>query len=336
MACRMEGHARTLQEISLASGLDLHIISKIQMTLARDLHIDTGRITSESLISRIVCNPLVGLEDPVIIQYAKDICRLVSEEGVLDGQPPQAVAAAAIIFGSSICSLLRNNNNLRNDNNNKGEQLITLKNNVNVFKTVEIALATQISVKKAYIAFCLNTELVTPNELKRKFSKQQFYEQNGRVINWSKMIPTYDELCKANTVKSIKGGKLNKSTVSSSSSLICSKLEASNKQIISPTTTAVSSSSNINISTPLHPSILLEPTLSKEIIVNKQIAPRNLDVKSYTEIEITDKSKNINLNNTANVLHTKNILHDSIFIKNERDTKNDLCIEPSRKLQKIA
>lgn len=309
---------------------------KIQSRLAKDLHIDNGKVTAENLIARIVCNPLVGLKDPVVIQYAKDICHIVSEEGVLDGQTPQTIAAAAIIFSSSICSILHNNGNLHNGNNDsKGDQATILKNNVNVSKTIEIAFAPQIPVKKAYTIFCLNTELVTPHDLKDKLSKQRFRDKNGNVINWSKLIPTYDDLIKVNTEKTIKGEKISKSTASSSSS---HKVKKSKGDIIhdtSPLFTSVPSSSNINISVPSHPSNLPESSFSKEKNINKHIIPNNLDVKNCCAPEISRKGKN-EFNNTKHTLYTKNVVHDSTFINNEMDTKNDLCIETSRKLQKIA
>jgi hypothetical protein len=138
-----------------------------------------------------------------------------------------------------------------------------------------------------------------------------------------------------NTEKAIKGEKISKSTASSSSSHKLTKSKGDIIHDISPLSTSVPSSSNINISIPSHPSNLPEPSFSKEIITNKHIVPNSLDVKICSAPEISHKGKN-DFNNTKNTLHTKNVLHDSIFIKNEMETKNDLCIETSRKLQKIA
>lgn len=71
LACRLEGYPRTLQEISQATRLDVVIISRVQVILARDLQIVTGLVAPQDLIARIVCNPLVRMTDPVVIQYAK-------------------------------------------------------------------------------------------------------------------------------------------------------------------------------------------------------------------------------------------------------------------------
>ena len=71
LACRLEGYPRTLQEISQATRLDVVTISKVQKNLARDLQIVTGIVAPQDLIARIVCNPLVRMTDPVVIQYAK-------------------------------------------------------------------------------------------------------------------------------------------------------------------------------------------------------------------------------------------------------------------------
>lgn len=71
LACRLEGYPRTLQEISQATRLDVVIISRVQIILARDLQIVTGIVAPQDLIARIVCNPLVRMTDPVVIQYAK-------------------------------------------------------------------------------------------------------------------------------------------------------------------------------------------------------------------------------------------------------------------------
>lgn len=71
LACRLEGYPRTLQEISRVTNLDVSTISRIQTILARDLQIVTGRVAAQDLVSRIVCNPLIRMTDPVTIQYAK-------------------------------------------------------------------------------------------------------------------------------------------------------------------------------------------------------------------------------------------------------------------------
>lgn len=71
LACRLEGYPRTLQEISQATRLDVVIISRVQIILARDLQIVTGLVAPQDLIARIVCNPLVRMTDPVVIQFAK-------------------------------------------------------------------------------------------------------------------------------------------------------------------------------------------------------------------------------------------------------------------------
>ena len=44
LACRVEGHPRTIQEISVGSGLDPSVINNMQSTLARQLHVETGII----------------------------------------------------------------------------------------------------------------------------------------------------------------------------------------------------------------------------------------------------------------------------------------------------
>ena len=44
LACRVEGHPRTIQEISVGSGVDPSLINNMQSTLARQLHVDTGII----------------------------------------------------------------------------------------------------------------------------------------------------------------------------------------------------------------------------------------------------------------------------------------------------
>lgn len=71
LACRLEGYPRTLQEISNATQLDVHTINRVQSTLARELHISTGRVAPQDLVARIVCNPLIGMTDPVMIQHVK-------------------------------------------------------------------------------------------------------------------------------------------------------------------------------------------------------------------------------------------------------------------------
>jgi Transcription factor TFIIB repeat len=71
LACRLEGYPRTLQEISNATNLDIHSISKAQTAIARDLKISTGRVSPQDLVGRIISNPLIRMTDPVTIQYAK-------------------------------------------------------------------------------------------------------------------------------------------------------------------------------------------------------------------------------------------------------------------------
>lgn len=71
LACRLEGYPRTLQEMSTATRLDVQTIHRVQSTLARELHIVTGRVRPQDLVARILCNPLIKMTDPVRIQYVK-------------------------------------------------------------------------------------------------------------------------------------------------------------------------------------------------------------------------------------------------------------------------
>ena len=52
LACRVEGHPRTIQEISAGSGLDPSVINNMQSTLARQLHVETGIIRPGKLHQR--------------------------------------------------------------------------------------------------------------------------------------------------------------------------------------------------------------------------------------------------------------------------------------------
>ena len=124
LACRLEGHARTLQEVSVSSGVDASAISATQGALARELHLDTGRVAPEQVLPRIVSHPLVvfapflapterperseacstltmALTMTSLETTAADVCRQASETGVLDGVAPQAAAVAALVFAAT-------------------------------------------------------------------------------------------------------------------------------------------------------------------------------------------------------------------------------------------
>jgi hypothetical protein len=105
LACRIEGFSRTLQEVSVASGVDKNIIGRMQMTIAQELKLgDVGLVLPEHIVPRIVCQSRYRQSWNVdtVAEIARQVCKAGSESGIFDGMQPSAVAAAYVLL--SICA----------------------------------------------------------------------------------------------------------------------------------------------------------------------------------------------------------------------------------------
>lgn len=136
----------------------------------------------------------------------QDTCKNASEEGILDGQQPQSSAAASIIFVSTVRSYFEKMNmNISGKNNTKKntnvDDLQTEKGDINIALTVETALATIGSVKKAYATLLLNANIVVPLGLKNRIL--QIIPEKDELY-WSSGLPTFDILLKNQKSKSTK------------------------------------------------------------------------------------------------------------------------------------
>lgn len=128
----------------------------------------------------------------------QDTCKNASEEGILDGQQPQSSAAASIIFISTVRSYFEKMNmSISGKNNNKKktnvDDLQAEKGDINIALTVETALATIGSVKKAYATLLLNANIVVPLGLKNRIL--QIIPEKDELY-WSSGLPTFDNLLK--------------------------------------------------------------------------------------------------------------------------------------------
>lgn len=128
------------------------------------------------------------------------MCRIASEEGVLDGQQPQVSAAASIIFIGTIRSFLekkKSNNSSNSGNSNTkcfGKVLRTEKADVNITLTAETAMASIKTVKKAYHILLHNIDTVIPKDFLDRILNQ-ILTTDGK--HWSCGLPTFDELVKS-------------------------------------------------------------------------------------------------------------------------------------------
>lgn len=136
----------------------------------------------------------------------QDTCKNASEEGILDGQQPQSSAAASIIFISTVRSYFEKMNmSISGKNNTKKntnvDNLQTEKGDINIALTVETALATIGSVKKAYGTLLLNANIVVPVGLKNRIL--QIIPEKDELY-WLSGLPTFDNLLKNQKSKSTK------------------------------------------------------------------------------------------------------------------------------------
>jgi len=99
-ACRIEHMPRTLQEISVLSGVNKSAINKFFYKIVSTIGVNTERVLPVHFVLRI--STLVGLEYS-IAENARTLSEKVSAIGVVDGVPANAVAAAIVLL-FCICS----------------------------------------------------------------------------------------------------------------------------------------------------------------------------------------------------------------------------------------
>ena len=131
------------------------------------------------------------------------MCFNASEEGILDGQSPQASAAASIIlistirsifnkkFAANLCAL-----NVPNSSSSKRPQIELFraeKDDVDIQTTVDAALASLTTVKRAYTSLLLSITLVIPIDMKEKIMKSL---SSREAECWHSELPTFDVLLK--------------------------------------------------------------------------------------------------------------------------------------------
>lgn len=128
----------------------------------------------------------------------QDMCFNASEEGILDGQSPQASAAASIILIGAIRSIFNKKITLNtaNSSGSKRPQIDLFrpeKGDVDIQITIDTALATLTTVKRAYTSLLHSASLVIPREMKEKIMKSLSVRE---AECWHSELPAFDVLLK--------------------------------------------------------------------------------------------------------------------------------------------
>lgn len=126
------------------------------------------------------------------------MCFNASEEGILDGQSPQASAAASIILIGAIRSIFNKKitSNTANSSGSKRPQIDLFrpeKGDVDIQITIDTALATLTTVKRAYTSLLHSASLVIPRDMKEKIMKSLSVRE---AECWHSELPTFDVLLK--------------------------------------------------------------------------------------------------------------------------------------------
>jgi hypothetical protein len=120
LACRMAGYPRTVDEVSHFTGVAARDIGRLQLAISKGLGLsieDTGRVTPESIVNRIASIAILPLPycpnsssqnsnnnnnnlHNLLVLYAKEMCRRISDNSILEQLSPQSLAAVSLVFVS--------------------------------------------------------------------------------------------------------------------------------------------------------------------------------------------------------------------------------------------
>jgi hypothetical protein len=97
LACRVEGYPRTLDEVSLATGVEVKLLSKVQKQIVRGLQLPVGRLRPLHLLNRM--GTRAHCRHSVIV-FATEICKNVARFELFETMPPQVVVAGSLFVAS--------------------------------------------------------------------------------------------------------------------------------------------------------------------------------------------------------------------------------------------
>lgn len=99
LACRMENYPRTLDEVSLATGVDVRQVSKMQQVIARKLQLSIGRLRPQHLVNRFATRVNCPHSATCL---AVEICQNITRLELFETLPPQLVAAGSLVAAALI------------------------------------------------------------------------------------------------------------------------------------------------------------------------------------------------------------------------------------------
>lgn len=99
LACRMENYPRTLDEVSLATGVDVKQVSKMQQVIARKLQLSIGRLRPQHLVNRFATR--VNCPHSAT-SLAVETCQNITRLELFETLPPQLVAAGSLVAAALI------------------------------------------------------------------------------------------------------------------------------------------------------------------------------------------------------------------------------------------
>jgi hypothetical protein len=221
LACRIEKLARTMQEISVSTGIDVKLINKLQKKIAQALDIDIGRVLPENLIFRIASSASI---DSSIKEKARITCENIASCGVIGGQSPQVVAAAALVLTVVAINVFKSISNTAISTSIATENLISSPNikqeflppfSINLRAISESSYSSTNAIGNMYMSLLEYANVILP----------LYLVDNNDLINNLPSFRVIETSMQVNNVNSITKASSNPSLVtiatsSSSSSLI--------------------------------------------------------------------------------------------------------------------
>jgi len=95
LACRQQGYGRTLEEVSLASGVAKGPLSKAATAIIQDLNLVLAPVTPADVLGRIATSARFPSQ---LVAHARHVCERLSTFGLLQTSAPQLVAGVVLLL----------------------------------------------------------------------------------------------------------------------------------------------------------------------------------------------------------------------------------------------
>jgi len=162
LACRQEGCARTIEEVSRASGVDKSSLGKLQSSVSRDLKLPATRVSPCDLVGRLSSHSRLG---PVIGMRARRICETMATYGLCQALTPQLVASSVLVLAA-----------------------LASREAVNVRSLAEATLScTVLQIRKTYAQLRAHAALLLPEDVSAAYG--DLAELPVSILHLPELIP---------------------------------------------------------------------------------------------------------------------------------------------------